>query len=78
MTLNEIAKTGNNVLISEQFYYFGDNAPLIPNLLIDICHSTQGQKILDEQLANEFLSWLTNSFHNGIQGKPINRSMITT
>ncbi len=63
---------GKNVLISEQFYYFGDNALLIPIELSEICHTTQGEKILKEQLQSDFLNWLLNNFHEGMQGTPIN------
>ncbi len=64
---------GENVLISEHFYYFGDNAPKIPNELINICHSTQGQKILKpDQLAIDFTKWLSSNFHRGRHGSPLN------
>lgn len=63
---------GNNVLISENFYYFGDKAPVIPNELIEICHSTQGQKKVTSQLANDVVNWVTTNFHKGIHGDPLN------
>lgn len=63
---------GVNALISEQFYYFGDNAPQIPNNLVGVCHSTQGQKIvIPPELAILFLDWLQSSFETGLQGRPI-------
>ncbi len=64
--------SGENALISELFYYFGDKAPQIQNNLIDVCHTTQGQKIVQtNSLAIEFLNWLQNHFRIGLQGKPI-------
>ena len=56
---------GNNVLISEQFYYFGDKAPQIPNSLLEICHTTQGQKKLSNHLAADLLNWITVDFKTG-------------
>jgi Nucleotide modification associated domain 2 len=63
---------GNNALISEHFYYFGDNAPIIPKELSGICHSTQGQKILDAQLSVDFVKWIASNFHRGRHGSPLN------
>lgn len=63
---------GSNVLISQNFYYFGDKAPIIPNELIEICHSTQGQKKITNQLANDLVNWVTNNFNTGIHGDPLN------
>jgi hypothetical protein len=73
---NENLKTdtgGQNVLISEYFYYFGEMAPIIPQELIEICHSTQGQKIVvPDQLANDFIKWITLNFRRGRHGTPLN------
>lgn len=64
---------GKNVLISEHFYYFGDKAPTIPIGLHDVCHITQGQKIVTpDELATAFLEWVTKNFHQGIHGDPLN------
>jgi hypothetical protein len=64
---------GENVLISEHFYYFGDNAPLIPQELIKICHTTQGQKIVTpDELALDCIKWISSNFRRGIQGSPLN------
>jgi hypothetical protein len=63
---------GKNALISEVFYYFGDNAQSLPNRLIDVCHSTQGKKIVKpDELALEFIEWLQNNFEIGMHGLPI-------
>jgi hypothetical protein len=64
---------GRNVLISEHFYYFGNNAPIIPQILIEVCHKTQGQKIVvPDQLAVDFIKWVSFNFHRGIHGDPLN------
>jgi len=67
--------SGLNVLISEHFYYFGDNAPIIPKELTKICHTTQGQKIVTpDHLAINFIKWLSSNFHRGRHGSPLNWS----
>lgn len=64
---------GENVLISEHFYYFGDRAPTIPNELIEICHSGIGEKKFEnEQIGNDFINWVTTNFKTGIHGDPLN------
>lgn len=63
---------GKNVLISEHFYYFGTKAPVIPENLLDICHTRQGHKKLTDQQENELITWLTANFDTGIHGDPLN------
>lgn len=63
---------GQNAVISNNFYYFGQIAPLLPINLQDICHIGIGQKLLTEEQGIEFISWLTLQFKPGIYGKPIN------
>jgi Nucleotide modification associated domain 2 len=64
---------GENVLISENFYYFGNQAPQIPKHLLNVCHTTQGQKIVaPEELATTFIDWVTTNFSKGIHGDPLN------
>lgn len=63
---------GNNVLVSEHFHYFGDNAPKIPTSLAGICHTTQGQKKITGQLAIDTIEWITANFEQGIHGDPLN------
>jgi hypothetical protein len=64
---------GNNVLISEHFYYFGDKAPVIPSELMEVCHSTQGhKKVKPNQLAEDLINWVTSNFDTGIHGDPLN------
>jgi hypothetical protein len=64
--------SGKNALISKHFYYFGDKAPEIPADLINVCHITQGEKIVrPNELAIQFLNWLQNSHTQGVNGLPI-------
>ncbi|RLD83947.1 MAG: hypothetical protein DRJ10_02435 [Bacteroidetes bacterium] len=64
--------SGKNAIISDSFYYFGDNAIQIPESLNEVCHTTQGRKIVrPPELAIDFLNWLQNNFKQGLQGKPI-------
>lgn len=64
---------GKNVLISDYFYYFGNNAQNIPNEFIQICHRRQGHKIIKpQQLAEDVVVWITNNFNLGINGNPLN------
>lgn len=64
--------SGKNVLVAELFYYFGDKAPLIPQQLQDICHTTLGEKKLSVEKGEQFIDWVKSSFSSGISGDPIN------
>jgi len=64
--------SGENALISNFFFYFGQAAPLLPSNLHVICHSGIGQKLLIEEQGENFVNWLTSSYKPGIYGKPIN------
>jgi hypothetical protein len=64
---------GKNVLISEHFYYFGNKAPVIPKELLDVCHKTQGQKLVTpDELAIDLIKWITANFRRGMSGDPLN------
>lgn len=63
---------GKNALISDLFYYFGQNAPQIPVPFKEVCHTTQGVKIVrPDDLANNFIEWLQTNFQTGLRGLPI-------
>ncbi len=64
--------SGLNVLISTEFYYFGDAAPTIPSQLLGIVHTTQGEKKVTGTLAEEVILWITSNFGLGIHGDPLN------
>ena len=63
---------GENVLIATLFYYFGDNAPLIPENFRFVCHTTQGHKRFENDEIADFIKWLKENFSIGINGDPIN------
>ena len=64
--------SGKNVLIGQEFYYFGDKAPLLPEELYDACHSGVGEKIITPQQQDKLLKWLSGNYDMGIHGDPIN------
>jgi len=64
--------SGQNAIISDHFYYFGQSAPILPLNLRDICHTGIGQKLLPALLGIEFITWLTNHYEPKNHGKPIN------
>jgi hypothetical protein len=61
------------VLVSDDFYYFGDEAIEIPANLSDYFAKTQGQKhIMSNQEIQAVLNWLSNSSNRkGILGFPL-------
>lgn len=62
--------SSQRILICEQFWYFGDKAPNIPEQFSDIIKEKQGHKYTsDESIINGFMVWL-NGFEKGIQGSP--------
>ena len=63
-----------NVLISEHFYYFGDNAPIIPDEFLEVCSEGRNVKSvsISEEVGNSFVKWLEDNYEQGIHGDPIN------
>lgn len=70
----EVDTGGNYVLISQIFYYFGDNAPEVPKHLREICSKNRNMEYLNRSsdLEEAFIKWLEDSFEVGIHGDPIN------
>lgn len=67
---------GKYVLISKNFYYFGDKAIIIPEQFIDEI-PCKGRNFCSRQLSDEavgnFVNWLKNNYTIGIiYGDPIN------
>ena len=65
----------NRVLISNEFYYFGKEAPDIPEQYRSIVHSGQGHSQIKPTSKNSmavsvFLIWLRDNFKQGILGEP--------
>jgi hypothetical protein len=53
--------SGNNVLISRDFYYFGSRAIRLPDYLLPICHQTQGfRSNSNAPYMDQFIAWLRN------------------
>jgi len=51
--------SGRNVLISRDFYYFGNRAIPLPEHLLPICHQTQGHKSqLNDPYVDSFVKWI--------------------
>jgi hypothetical protein len=51
--------SGENVLISKDFYYFGSRAKRLPGQLLPICHQTQGHRSdSNPPYFGQFVSWL--------------------
>lgn len=66
--------SGKFVPLSRHFYYFGDQAPIIPSNLRQICclgRDFQYRKIPDK-IKKDFIRWLESSFELGIHGDPCN------
>lgn len=63
-----------NVIVSENFYYFGDNSFEIPNEFEAIC--TKGRNVksisIPVDVADQFVRWLGENKSQGINGDPIN------
>lgn len=65
--------SGKYALISEEFFYFGDSAPIIPDKFSNLIKPGIGEKVIyDESLINNFIDWLNVNFEKGINGDPIN------
>jgi hypothetical protein len=66
---------GKFSLMSDRFYYFGENAPLLPESLIRIKKSGRGhQSDLNDPYKEEFVKWIAENFEqNKIYGEPINK-----
>lgn len=65
--------SGKNVLISQQYYYFGDEAPTIPNELLGIRHTGIGEKKFENEIiGDDFINWVSTKFKTGIHGDPLN------
>jgi hypothetical protein len=68
--LNQDTK-GENVLISNHFYYFGNSAIAIPDKFYDIICKGRGQKISQGKIIEDFIKWIEN-YKQGVHGDPIN------
>lgn len=64
---------GKYVLISKEFYYFGDNAPMIPQEFQDIISNTRDYIYhkIPIDIRTRFVNWLKSNYSIGIHGDPI-------
>lgn len=67
---------GKYVLLSKNFYYFGDHAPLIPekfSYIYDVARSVKFWDLAgkDEQI-QPFIDWIVSNYTIGIHGDPCN------
>lgn len=60
------------VLISDQFYYFGEDCISIPeNLRNELCKNGIGHKFVSQENWNIFLSYLETNYELGYHGNPV-------
>jgi len=66
---------GKYVLLSTTFYYFGDNAPLIPDEFKYIYHESRSLKYKDlvnqDEKIQKFIDWIKSNYEIGVHGDPI-------
>ena len=65
---------GKNVLISTNFYYFGANAPKLPDEFKHMASTVRDIEYyhIDEETIMKFVDWLQSNYEVGIHGDPIN------
>lgn len=65
---------GKNVLLSNHFYYFGNEAPSVPRELLSICCNGRGYHYRDisEDVKIRFVEWIETTYECGIHGDPVN------
>lgn len=63
--------SGKNVLISDNFYYFGDNLIEVPTKFIELFKYGVGEKKNQTPLAIELIDWIKKTQTKGITGDPI-------
>jgi len=65
---------GEFVLISKEFFYFGNNCPIIPAKYQGVCSKGRNMmwRKIPELVKIGFIQWLTQNYTAGIHGDPIN------
>jgi hypothetical protein len=61
---------GDTVFIADEFYYFGDALPVVPEAHRGVLRQTQGCATVETETALRFLDWLRSNFKQGVHGKP--------
>lgn len=68
--------SGANVLVSSNFYYFGEKAPILPTAFQHFSKKGIGhKKIVEAEDVNQFINWLDTTFEKGVLGNPTNWKM---
>jgi hypothetical protein len=62
--------SGEFVLTSDHFYYFGASAVPIPERFFNFIKKGPGHKRLSGQPVASFLAWLSDTYTSGIHGNP--------
>lgn len=65
---------GHFVLISQNFFYFGNNCIQIQKLYLPVCNEGRDMKrqAIPFDVADDFIKWLQSNYSKGIHGDPIN------
>lgn len=64
---------GKYVLLSNKFWYFGNQNFLLPKQFLPVCSNVRDAKLVtDRKLAAEFVDWVSGEFKQGMLGVPIN------
>ena len=65
--------SGKYVLLSTNFWYFGNKNFPVPVEYLGACSDVRDTKLIkDQQLAADFIRWLIDNYRPGIHGFPIN------
>lgn len=77
--------SGKNVLLSDHFYYFGDNPEKLPEDLMEIVKYGQGHRNIvqsrskrENELFEEFVAWIEKFEKNELCGNPGMKPQIKT
>ena len=62
---------GQNVLVSQHFYYFGRNAVVIPTGFRHLFRSGVGHTPHNHSTASPFVCWLETNYNPGLHGLPV-------
>ncbi|WP_433863020.1 hypothetical protein [Sphingobacterium thalpophilum] len=62
---------GKNVLISTNFYYFGNNCVKIPNEFYQYIWNRRGEKIFEDNKTSGYIDWIVKNHASGVTGDPI-------
>lgn len=65
--------SGEYVLISQHFYYWGNKAPNIPPKFSEVVNEGRGFKYkkIPKDVKKLFIQWIQQNYESGIQGDPI-------